>query len=547
MINNIPFNPLKGDVGFGSFWSKHPLHFDGKDQHQKNDFANFVNTFHRKQQQPCVSSSSDYLDTDINVGATSTVYPLDDIWADLTQVVCDNSGQYVAAIAQNPYSIYTSQNYGSSFTFSYPPSGNMGTLYQTDIASDAPNYIALATYNGVYTSNNYGVNYNLSTASGLNNFKSVTISSTGNYGYAIYAANTNAAQIFVSKDMLVSFTLLATAPVEPYTDIITSANGQYIYALTSTGYIYTSTDYGITFTSASFSYYPAAISCSSSGQYVGVIGTVSSIYISSNYGQSWTPAIASYPFSGGFYAISLSSSGQNVAVVADGPAVYLSTNYGQTFALTTSSAQYWTSVSTCGSGQYIYAVARQSHIYMSSDMGATWSPLFYDWFGVASSQTGQYRIAVIANYNDASVYMSSDNGATWNRVTSTTSAIAFPGWFSAACNSDCQYIVLTTTYNQIAISTDYGQTWKAQTFTPPSGSSSMAITDVSISSSGQYITVVTNTGPIYISTNYGASFSPPQGGGGNNNYWASAMSSNGQIQLASAISYAFFSKSTGGK
>jgi hypothetical protein len=184
-------------------------------------------------------------------------------------------------------------------------------------------------------------------------------------------------------------------------------------------------------------------------------------------------------------------------------------------------------------GHSIFAVAQQSHNFYSKYTGESLEPIFYSWLGVASSKSGQYRVAVTHSIYDVAIYMSSNYGATWE-------VAARGGWINAACDSLCKNIVVTTAESTFTVSNDFGQSWALHTI----GSSNfLAIVGVAVSSNGDYMTLVSNTCPIYVSMNNGSSWTTSAST--TQNYWAVAMSDSGEVQVATAISYAFYNGNSG--
>jgi photosystem II stability/assembly factor-like uncharacterized protein len=339
---------------------------------------------------------------------------------------------------------------------------------------------------------------------------------------------------------LTILTPLSAFPSDFYSGLATSSNGEYLFVVSSNA-IMVSKNGGSsiqsTFGTALNGY---AVACSSTGQYAAVVTQIGNIYVSSNYGQSWTQLsnIAPIP-SNSWKDIAVSANGQYMLATSFDLPVYISNNYGNSFIQSNSPSLQYQGVAisnTDSNGQYYaFTVTNDYHLILTDNGGSSWSPLFYDWYGVASSQNGQYRLAVIYNSADSSVFLTSNGGATWSSLTSPFAAIPKAIWVTAACNSDCQYMVLTTYSTQFAISSNYGKSWSAKTLNNIVGS--FIVAAVSISSTGQYITAVTNLGAIYVSSNYGNSFTASSAPIAT--YWATAMSSDGQTQLASSIAFAF--------
>ena len=482
---------------------------------------------------------------EVGVSSTGTTYTIDSLMADFVSVSTDATGQYIAGTSTSPAALYLSQDAGATFYQAASPTGSNGA-YQVAIASEAPNYVAVGGANCLAASSDYGNSFQCVSPAGMYYWTSVALSANASHAYTIYGSTQyENAKIYYSNNYLFSFNYLSVIPTGDYRELATSSNGQYLYITTGNG-VYSYSDYGYTATYSSSSLCTiASIACSSTGQYVAVTCYYGVAYISNNFGKSWSKPSGLSSISGIITGASFSSTGQYVTLVANGPAVYTSNDYGKSFTMTNSPAQSYSAVTSSADGTSIYAVASQSHLFKSTDSGLTWTPLFYAWYGVASSQSGQYRIVTTENYNDNAVYLSSDGGATWQDITSSTPNPSGGLWFTASCNSDCQYIVLTTEVNKIALSSDYGQSWKTVTIASGSSANSLVITQVAISSTGQYMTAATNTGLVYTSTNYGNSFTAVSGVP--QNYWAVTMSADGMLQLVTTVYYSFHSGATSGK
>ena len=470
-------------------------------------------------------------------------------------IACDATGQFVAALSQYPNTVYLSQDYGTTY------SSYFATYYYGDanaefgsvvIASDAPNYIAFTGQYGIYVSNTTGASFGVvpSTTS-VANWLDLAISSNGQYAYAI---GTNSyygeyGVLYASTDFAMSFAPLSGTTVIDYLSVATSSNGQYVFALTSQT-AFCSTDYGKTFSIVFTLDYLIDISCSNSGQYVALATQNGYIYVSSSYGQgNWVKAnipsaFPSYPeYRPHWSSICLSSTGQKILAVGVDSLVYTSSNYGASFQPSLNSgAQYFVGSAISGNGQYMYAVSGQGYPFYSTDSGNIWAPLYYQWYGVASSQSGQYSIAVCTDI--PAVYMTTNYGETWESLTSPFIA-PFISFSAVACNSDCQYIALTCYENALVISSNYGVTWKQITFGSSTDDDNLVAVAVAISSTGQFMTVVGDPGPIFISSDYGTTFTKVNGT--HATFCTVSMSSNGQYQLAGSAQVSYGDDDPSGK
>ena len=268
-------------------------------------------------------------------------------------------------------------------------------LYQT----------ALAYQGGIYTSDDYGINWTEVSPSGYNNklWSSVTVSDTGQYQTAV-AYNTN---ILLSQDYGATWT--TTADILEWSSVDMSSTGQYQSAVDTNGFIHKSDDSGATWITPAPGFGRKdwrAISLSFTGQYQTALPFNDGIYKSDDYGVNWTKILSlTVPWS----AVDMSSSGQYQTACIDNGGVYISTNYGNTWSLISSlGEQLWSDVSISGTGQYQSLLSRYDNIYMSIDYGVTWETSTNDinykhWSSLAVSFGGNYQTAVVW---DGSIYLS---------------------------------------------------------------------------------------------------------------------------------------------
>ena len=177
------------------------------------------------------------------------------------------------------------------------------------------------------------------------------------------------------------------------------------------------------------------VASSASGQYlVAVSSTGSGIWTSSNYGASWVNEGNSAPT---WYAVTSSSSGQYMVAVTNAggsgtsPGIWNSSNYGVNWAQQTSAPTgvYWTSVASNSSGQDLVAVQFSGDIWTSTNYGKTWNDQGNSglWRSVASSSSGQYLVAVQQNgdiwasnnYGISTSWVDEGNYGSWYSVASS--------------------------------------------------------------------------------------------------------------------------------
>ena len=301
-----------------------------------------------------------------------------------------------------------------------------------------------------------------------------------------------------------------------------SSTSQY-QSVVSVSNIYTSSDYGVTWVQVSsfnipppvvtISDYWHSISMSSSGQYQTAVffsSTVSTFYVSNDYGSTWTRKYS--PNGSGWYSVAISSSGQYQTVISTiiPGAIQISSDYGTTWNTSTNpNGVFGLQVAMSSSGSFQIVCGIPNGIYISNDYGNTWtlnnsSPLNNNISTLSISSSGQYISLGVPNFG---IYASNDYGNTW--VLNST----YARWmFSAiSISSTGQYQVVVSTYllivktpNLIAISTDYGITWRIVSTTP----SSLYWGSVTISSAGNYIIGIAGTTTDTTQNNIYLSFTP---------------------------------------
>ena len=273
------------------------------------------------------------------------------------------------------------------------------------ISSNGLYQTALAYNGGIYTSDNYGVNWTDVSPVGYNNkqWSSVALSDTGQHQIAV-AYSTN---ILLSQDYGVTWT--TTADILEWSSVDMNSTGQYQSAVDTNGFIHRSSDSGSTWTT------PApelgrkdwsAISVSFTGQYQTTLSYNDGIYRSDDYGVTWSKILA---LTVTWSSVDMSSSGQNQTACIDNGGVYISSDYGNTWSIIPSlGEQLWCDVSISGTGQYQSLLSRYDNIYMSIDYGVTWETSTNDinykhWSSIAVSFGGNYQTSVVW---DGSIYLS---------------------------------------------------------------------------------------------------------------------------------------------
>lgn len=244
-------------------------------------------------------------------------------WSDLTNISTTNediqmtaisdSGQYMIASRTSGtvgrQNLYTSNNYGSSFTLTL---NNIGLLWFSNgisMSSDGSRILIAVTvpYNAyrVY-STNYGASWSTSYLgfSALSNMAVSAMSSNGQYQLVGFARTGYG--LSLSTNFGGSFYDVPYASGYTWSSVSVSSSGKYMLAFSSTGYLYQSSDYGSTWAIVNGGSHFAAggtvkFAPNEQAVYLTVAtylsGTSDHLYISNDYGVTWSiQSIASFYF-----------------------------------------------------------------------------------------------------------------------------------------------------------------------------------------------------------------------------------------------------------
>jgi hypothetical protein len=194
------------------------------------------------------------------------------------------------------------------------------------------------------------------------------------------------------------------------------------------------------------------------------------IWTSDDYGVTWVKRTSST--SQWWQSITSSSDGIKLAAATWGGSIYTSTNSGVTWVERTNSGQrIWLGIASSSDGTKLVATAAGSnaaggYIYTSTDSGITWTPRTSagsrNWRSVTSSADGKTLAAVNypENYSDDGgyIYTSDDYGVTWVE----RSGLGLKWWESFTASSDGTKLVAGEWGGNIYTSTDLGATWTQQ-------------------------------------------------------------------------------------
>jgi hypothetical protein len=297
---------------------------------------------------------------------------------DCYSISLSSSGQY-QTIGSFGY-IYTSSDYGASWTPNTNAPSNDVYWQSVSLSSSGQYQTAVIGGGGIYTSSNYGQTWNNNNnASTTEYWSSISLSSSGQYQTAVITEG----GIYTSSNYGQTWNRTTPNLIKNWFSVSVSSCGQYQTAVIVTpsgslvfnGSIYTSCDYGKSWIQnisapTNVSWY--SVSLSSSGQYQTAViysgweGNINSgaIFISSDYGQTWN--ICSALTNVNWYSVSISSSGQYQVAAGSGVGIYTSSNYGQTWSQTLANSEYWQAISLSSSGQYITAGIGDGYVYTTS-------------------------------------------------------------------------------------------------------------------------------------------------------------------------------------
>jgi photosystem II stability/assembly factor-like uncharacterized protein len=412
-------------------------------------------------------------------------------------------------------------------------------------------YIAAITEAGVFqTSSDYGQTFQASGPTVLP-MTSFGISADRQIIYVSGADNA----VYRSIDSGATFTAVTTGyEGTPLTSIITSAIGNYVFAVSNTGSdVILSADGGTTWSNqGAMNVRWNNIVCSENGNYVFAVGIdniteENVMYKSINYGAAWdiVPSFTTY-LTSRLNRVACDVTGQYVDVAAGFDGLYRSEDYGTAWVrLTTGTIGLdWISIASDASGVNLIAGEdNYNAVYNSIDAGATWTVL-YSGFGypvmVAIDPSGTYRLVgatgwmtylnrfpaaatttwkLINGYYYTQVAIASDNlhmaSLGYSVTGSNGIALSTNGgvdWtFSPAPNdgnvryvvssSDGQIVYMFEVTNYVVYrSANYGVTFSALTNAP------VYTASIACSSDGAYVFIGTSGGPVYVSSDSGANF-----------------------------------------
>ena len=330
---------------------------------------------------------------------------------DWRSITGDSTGKYLTVVAYNNV-IWFSRNYGANWYYYLNPGIQAWSAPGLSISPDGSVLIAGTYQNGLYISNNGGLDWRVVLIypnNGNNvNITSAFISADNSFIATCVNWTDTPTRIRTSPDSGYTWVEQTGSPSSQWADIAGSANGVKLFAVQLSGYPCVSYDQGLTWTEittysgGSLSTSWTGVACDSTGTRVAAISNSPGyIWLSSDSGITWTPQAWSF-------------------------------NYG------------WNDITSDSTGRYL-AASSGSHIWTSADYGATWAQRLaaqqdVPFRSISSSAYGNNLIAVVSNpYNSLAGFwwMSSDFGVTWNKQLSITGGF----WGSVASSANARRII----------------------------------------------------------------------------------------------------------
>jgi hypothetical protein len=351
-------------------------------------------------------------------------------------------GSYV--IATNNTNIYTSINYGNTFSLNTSING-VHKWTGTDISSNGL-YQYFTEDNGyVWSSNNYGSSINIVKGININktfNYSSITCTNDGSKFYGtIY--NNNDYQLFNSTNFGNIITYKFTNGIRKWNNIIVSNIGNVMYAAENDGFIYKSNSQGAIWNVITGSTNKwTSISTNNNGSILLASADKAGIFqysndilsiISGTTDKEWKSVSLSSNIVNGNILFSAVSSG-----FGDNSSYFFSNT--NRITLVENVNKKWTDITCSNIGSNVLASVYGEHIYKSDDFGSQFTLINtsprVNWQSIALSKNSNKFIGVAFSNL---VYTSNDFGLTY------TNNISNNSWKSVDISADgsLQYIVNT--------------------------------------------------------------------------------------------------------
>ena len=240
---------------------------------------------------------------------------------------------------------------------------------------------AVAAYDNLYTSSDYGATWSVNSSLGAKDWYYVSMSNDGQYlalslSYSTY--------MYLSDDYGATLKekntgIMATKRL--WLNIAMSRDGRLLAAVANNGHAYTSDDFGATWQDKSSGDIAGnlqwrSIAMSDDGTRLAAVVNGGFLYMSNNSGLTWkSMSSGNIAGSKGWRAIAMSSNGEVLAAV-DGTSMYISRDSGATWENKSSGniAGFipWSSVAMSSDGKFIAAAANRGSVYVSENFGDAW-------------------------------------------------------------------------------------------------------------------------------------------------------------------------------
>ena len=304
----------------------------------------------------------------ISLCAVGDVWTATDTTREWKSISMSTSGQYQTAIVGVNGYIYTSNDYGLTFT----ERAIQSNWTSVSVSSNGQYQNACSLSGLIYISSDFGVNW--TEAINLSDTELVSIDMTTNGQKQIVASQNgiNFGQLYVSTNFGVSWSSRnlfivnsnLTFVVGDYKCVATNADGSKTIAMMSDGNYYTSNNLYYTAFTFSTAIGWKSVSMNVTGQYI-LSSSTDGLYLSTNYGNNFTQVISSVDI----VTSSISASGQYQIAGGNNTFLYISTDFGNTWTTKkTDTLRTWTGVSISSSGQYLSSVANNSQIFISNSI-----------------------------------------------------------------------------------------------------------------------------------------------------------------------------------
>jgi len=288
------------------------------------------------------------------------------------QCVCDSTGQYINVIYGNmgKGTIYSSDNYGNTFTNIYDTSNNNQLNNYTGIlmSSNGQYCVTCAIRSIIYIASDYSQTFTQSNESGGFWYK-MACDSSANVICAVKNYDNNNGlynNVFISTDVAQSFNL-TTLGSHSWSSVCVNSNGNVIVTCSYDGYVYISNNSGLNWNSVNLSNYCwSSVSIDSTGNNIVICSLDGYIYISNNGGTFWSSCSPNNNLN--WSCVCISSTSNVIFATAIYDNIYYSINNGNTWTMTSPDGvnRNWSSITTNSDGSYVYACVNGGYIYVNS-------------------------------------------------------------------------------------------------------------------------------------------------------------------------------------